>query len=146
MPSRCGSPEISDAVHALIVEDDILVAAFLEGVLLDRGIGADRALMEDCDDCLLQRRYDVAVVGIDRQSDVARSSIHLLQLREIPVVLFTVLGDPHRLASTFPHLPIYLYDARFSDSIAAKVACAAAAGTRAASDVVPAGALRSIWP
>ena len=145
MPSRSGSPETSDTVHALIVEDDILVAAFLEGVLLDRGIIADRTLMQDCSDDLRQRRYDVAVVGIDRKSDVVRSSIRLLQHREIPIVLFTVLGDPHRLAATFPHLPICLYDARFSDSIAVRVACAAGARRQAASDIAPPSALRSIW-
>ena len=145
MPSGGGSPETSDAVHALIVEDDIFVAAFLEGVFLDRGITADRAVMQDCRDYLLQRRYDVAVVGIDRKSGSVPSAIRLLQHSGIAIVLFTVLGDPHKLGAAFPRLPICHYDARYSDSIALKVACAAGARTQPAGDRPPAGALRSVW-
>ena len=96
-----------NAIHTLIVEDDILVAAFIEGVLLDRKITADSIMTGNCREYLRQKHYDVAVVGIDRGSYDMSTVVHLLQKNGIPVVLFSILNDPHKLTAKFPNMPFY---------------------------------------
>lgn len=113
------------AVHALVVEDDILVAAFIDGVLLDFGITTDYATRRDGLKLLLRKNYDVAVVGIDNRFEFLPRVVRDLQHYQIPTVFFTVLGEVNGVASAFPHIPICRYDPQYSESLALKVWSAA---------------------
>ena len=119
-----------NAVHALVVEDDILVAAFIEGVLLDRDITADSIVIRKFREYPRQKHYDVAVVGIDRRSDDLSTVVHTLQKNSIPIVFFSILGDPHKLTAAFPQIPLCHYDARYGRSLALTVLGIVKASTR----------------
>lgn len=121
MLPRRDAAQSSTEMHALIVEDDILVAAFIAGVLLDHGITGDSLTAEDCREYALRRRYHVAVVGIDRITSEFPMMVRLLERHRIVIVFFSLLGDPHGVAANFPQFDICHYDCQDSEMIAAQV-------------------------
>ncbi|HEX2019656.1 MAG TPA: hypothetical protein VGO17_12010 [Aurantimonas sp.] len=123
---------MSSSVHALICEDDNLVAAFIEGVLLDFGIDTENVTPRDGRGLLLRSHYDVAVVGVDKRFEILPRIVRHLQLHEIPVVFFTVIGEANGVASAFPDIPICRYDPQYSESLALKVWSAASSGSKSA--------------
>ncbi|HEX2018144.1 MAG TPA: hypothetical protein VGO17_04320 [Aurantimonas sp.] len=132
MAKQGEKPETHRPCHALILGDDLLVAAYMAGVLLDYGITADSVMVQDFAKYILRRRYDVAVVDVDRKSGRIALMVRLLQQCGVGVVLFSVLGDPQRFAAQFPELPMCCYEPRHENSIAVKVLSAAGIGLREA--------------
>lgn len=110
--------------HVLVVEDDALVAAYLEGILLDHGIVSDSVQVKDLRKLALGRRYTAAVVGIDRVSFSVRAAICLLELCAIPVVLYTALDDPHGLECEYPDIPLARHQPGQGCNLAMKVSSA----------------------
>jgi hypothetical protein len=127
-----GRAETHGTCHALILGDDLLVAAYIAGVLLDHGITADSVMVQDFAKYILRRRYDVAVVDVDRKSERTALIVRLLQQCGVGVVLFSVLGDPQELGPKFPELPMCCYEPRHENSIAVKVLSAVGIGPREA--------------
>lgn len=121
MPFVIRATKTSRVPHALIVDDDVRVGSFLEGVMLDGGLTAESMTTDECREYALRRRYDVAVVGIDGKPDVIPATITFLQRRKIPLALFSVRADSHVMALRFPGLPLCRYDARTVESLASQI-------------------------
>lgn len=105
-------------LQALVVEEDPLIAAFLEDVLLARQMAVDCISLPGRFDRLLRQDYDVAVVGSDGERRIIPMVISVLQRRRIPPVIFSTGGNSAWIAANFPHIPTCCYDPRDGDRIA----------------------------
>lgn len=107
----------SQYLEALIMEDDPLIEAFIEDVLLTYNIASDCISLPERFVYLLRRPYDVAVIGISTQSYYLRLSCHVLRRRRIPITLFST--DPQTVIDpSFSGFPISYYDRAFPDRLA----------------------------
>ncbi|MEF2554441.1 hypothetical protein VQ042_24545 [Aurantimonas sp. A2-1-M11] len=122
---------VSHGFQALVVEDDPIIAAFLENVLLSREMEVDCISLPGRFDRLLRQNYHVAVVGIDGERRFIPLILNVLQRRRIPPVLFSAgEGNSHWIAANFPEIRTCHYDPPDGERIADYAMDAAMAGTK----------------
>lgn len=108
-------------LEVLILEEDPLIAAFVEDLLLSQNIASDCVSLPGRFDYLLRRSYDVAVIGVSTQSRYTHLAAQVLRRRRIPALLFST----HALTPVdrfFPEFTVIYYDRNCPERLAFEVA------------------------
>lgn len=94
-------------VEILIVEDDPVVAAYLDDVIADTGMASGWVSLPSGLRELLVSDPAAVVVGLDGQALFVPVALRVLSRRRIPVVLYTAAADQGAWAAQFPGIPIF---------------------------------------
>lgn len=107
-------------LEALVLEDDDLVASFIEDVLLARNIGSDCISLPGRFDYLLRRRYDVAVIGVETPRRYMHLSAEILNRRRIPFIIFCTSPQSPR-DGVLKEFAVSVYNPAFPEQLAEDV-------------------------
>lgn len=107
-------------LEALVLENDDLVASFIEDVLLARNIASDCISLPGRFDYLLRRRYDVAVIGSGTPPRYMHLSAGILNRRRIPFIIFCTSPQSPRDAVS-KEFAVSVYNPEFPEQLAGDV-------------------------
>ena len=98
----------SRQLRVLVIEENPLVRIYLHRTLTRGGLSMHGTGFREGLPLLARHPCEGAVVGLDGLGgNAADATVRILRQRSLPVVMYTVLKDPHGIGARHPDVPVF---------------------------------------